>query len=100
MDLAEEQARESAALTDKTNARSIDQIVADAQCEEHTQHIARLNAIEQSACAERCRIDGNEHFRAADYADAIFEYTRSIAVHRTALALSNRAMACKWIDSQ
>lgn len=89
-----EQAQESAAISDKINTRSIEEIVAAAQFEEHTHRIGRLNTIEQTTCAERYRIEGNEHFRAGDYVDAIAEYTRSIAVYRTALALANRGMAC------
>lgn len=91
MDLSAEQARESEALRDKLKVQPIERIVSEAAVTLTDQ----LTAIERDECAERCRIQGNEHFRVGDYADAIAEYSRSLSVKRTALAFSNRAIACE-----
>lgn len=91
MDLVEERARESDAIRDKRRVCPVD-LVEQANSMMCT---AQLNDIEQTECAERCRIVGNDHFRAGDYVDAIGEYTRSVAVKPTAVAYANRALACK-----
>lgn len=98
MDLSAEQARESEALRDKLKVRPIERIVSEAAAKLTAGAGAQLTAIERDECAERCRIQGNEHYRVGDFTDAIAEYTRSLSVKRTALAFGNRAMACECIS--
>lgn len=94
IDLSSEQAREAAALDEKRRqARPIDGIVDEANS---SVSAIEFNAIEQDEIGERFRIQGNDHYRAGDYAEAVIEYTRSLAAKRTAVGFANRAMACEF----
>lgn len=95
LDLSVEQALESEELREKRQVRPIERVVSEASATVLSDG-AKLTDIEREECAERCRVQGNEHFRVGDWTDAIAEYTRSLAAKRTAPAFGNRAMACEW----
>lgn len=95
LDLCVEQALESEGLREKRQVRPIERVVSEASATVLADG-AKLTDIEREECAERCRVQGNEHFRVGDWTDAIAEYTRSLAAKRTAPAFGNRAMACEW----
>lgn len=93
MDLKEERNREASEAAAKRNVKVIDKLVSDVEAD-FRKKTSRLSAVEREHFANRLRLQGNEHFRAGDFPEAVAEYTKSLAVQKTAVVLANRAMAC------
>ncbi|XP_037028931.1 sperm-associated antigen 1 [Bradysia coprophila] len=86
MDINEEQQQcETVKVKNIKNCTSIDSA--------KTQQLAdKLSTIEKVDLANKHRIKGNEFYKAADYDEAIREYSLSIQIYHTASAFNNRAI--------
>lgn len=96
LDLSAERNREAADIKKNQEAkvyRNLDEAVRKVEVELSAK-VCRMSPVERGMCANRYRMQGNELFKAGDFEEAVLEYTRSLAVTKTAAACSNRAMAC------
>lgn len=97
IDLSAERNRDATEVSEKQKAklyRNLDEAVSNAK-NELIDTVARMSPYEREKSANNFRIQGNELFKAGEFEEAVLEYTRSLAVMRTSVAFSNRAMACK-----
>ncbi|KAJ6637681.1 Sperm-associated antigen 1, partial [Pseudolycoriella hygida] len=85
MDINDERQRESGKTKNRSNITAPD--VAK------TKELAnKLSTIERENLANNHRIKGNEFYKAADFQEALSEYTLSIQILPTASAFNNRAI--------
>lgn len=90
IDLDDERQREIAEAKNKKNLEKskLIEVIED--------DVDELTDFEKDRLSLKFKERGNEAYKAKDYDEAIKEYTQSINIKKTAAALNNRALVCKY----